>query len=223
MFWRRQQSGMTTTSPQMETADTGQTESTSVSEQPIGTARPAETTSGPDEMAIFDAVHAPAATEGGATVATETGAVETTSAVAATPATAETVPEIAPDTGFAKTRKAEPAEKAEKAGGGAGAFGFGLLLGAALGAAAALLFAPKSGEEMRSELVETGRGLKGQAGGAASSEDWRPTASPWAGQAADVVQAAATSAETTLRQGETDAQQAASDFKDDTEDRIQKF
>ena len=231
MFWRRGQSGTTTSAVTTETATTQPatepmteptTETTPVSEQPIGSGQPAETPNQPEEVAIFEAVHAPAATEGGATVATETGAV------APTPAETETLATQAGDQGqAAKGKKAKAdktqAEKGEKARGGGGAFGFGLLLGAGLGAVAALLFAPKSGEEMRSELVETGMGLKNQATDTASNVDWRPTASPWAGQAADAVQAATTSAETTLRDAGADAQQAASDLKDDTEDRIQKF
>jgi gas vesicle protein len=41
-----------------------------------------------------------------------------------------------------------------------GGFGIGLLLGAAIGAIAGLLFAPKSGKELREELEEKMRRLK---------------------------------------------------------------
>ena len=223
MFWRRQS---TTTAPTaaVETAETMSMDASPISEQPIGGDTPPQIANAPDEMAIFDAVHAPATAEA------ETGA--TPEASAASVAAGET--EMAQGKGkkaqdrAAKraekaAKRAEKAAKAKQARGGGGAFAFGLLLGAGLGAGAALLFAPKSGEEMRSELVETGLGLKNQVGGSTSDVDWRATASPWAGQAADAVQEAAASAETTLRDAQAEAQQAASDVKNEAEDRLQKF
>ncbi len=220
MFWRRQQSGTTVTTG-METATGAATVPTPVSEQPIG-GQPAVTADLPEEKAIFDAVHAPATTEA-ETLVQEASAA---SAEAATTVEAETTVDEGRGKGKkakdkAARRAAKAARKAEKAKGGGGAFGFGLVLGAALGAGAALLFAPKSGEEMRSELVEMGTGMRNQGG--ASDVDWRPTGSPWAGQAADAVQEAAASAETTLRDAAADAERTASDLKDDAEDRIQRF
>ena len=221
MFWRRQQGATSAPMTSSETTETVNLEPTPVSEQPIGGGPAAETANPPDEMAIFDAVHAPAETEAETAVApsmTETLATPEASLTGAAPTTTEAAP--VEGSGKGKPAKGEPAETAK---GGGGGFAFGLILGAALGAAAALLFAPKSGEEMRSQLVETGMGLKNQAADSTSGVDWRPTASPWAGQAADAVQEAAASAETTARDAAGDAQQAASDLKDDAEDRIHKF
>lgn len=73
---------------------------------------------------------------------------------------------------------------AEAKGGGGKAFFFGTLLGVGLGAAAALLFAPKSGEEIRSELTDKGIELKNSvAAKTGGTSDMSDTVKGWTSDA----------------------------------------
>src|SRR5262245_58046207 len=69
-------------------------------------------------------------------------------------------------------------DRFENEGGGGGSFVMGLLTGTVLGAGLGMLFAPKSGSELRGQLSEQAGNLKSQA-----SEQYRrasETASDWA-------------------------------------------
>lgn len=69
-------------------------------------------------------------------------------------------------------------DRFENEGGGGGSFIIGLLTGTVLGAGLGMLFAPKSGSELRGQLSEQAGNLKSQA-----SEQYRrasETASEWA-------------------------------------------
>jgi len=61
---------------------------------------------------------------------------------------------------YAEHHEETPAYTAKRAEEGSNYFALGTVIGLAIGAAAALVFAPKSGEETRSQLAEKGSQLK---------------------------------------------------------------
>jgi gas vesicle protein len=75
-------------------------------------------------------------------------------------------------------------DRFEKEGNGGGAFVMGLLTGTVLGAGLGMLFAPKSGSELRSQISDQANSLANQA-----SEGYRratETAGEWAGRGREI-------------------------------------
>jgi gas vesicle protein len=70
-------------------------------------------------------------------------------------------------------------DRFENEGGGGGSFVMGLLTGTVLGAGLGMLFAPKSGSELRNQLSEQAGNLKNQAG------EWADRGRDMYNQAAD--------------------------------------
>src|SRR5690349_22200330 len=70
-------------------------------------------------------------------------------------------------------------DRFENEGGGGGSFVMGLLTGTVLGAGLGMLFAPKSGSELRNQLSEQAGNLKNQAG------EWAERGRDMYNQAAD--------------------------------------
>lgn len=80
---------------------------------------------------------------------------------------------------------ADSYDRFENEGGGGGSFVMGLLTGTVLGAGLGMLFAPKAGSDLRSQLSEQAGNLANQA-----SENYRratETAGEWATKARDAV------------------------------------
>jgi gas vesicle protein len=65
-------------------------------------------------------------------------------------------------------------------------FMLGMLTGAFMGAGLALLFAPRSGQEMRQQLGEQYRGLADKVG--EQAQNWRGTAAEWREQGRERLQ-----------------------------------